>query len=68
MAEFVGDIETELVQVPSQAHSSLDKSMDVDSISSRELSPSSRKAGRAEEWTRKDVSLVRLKLLWRAIS
>ena len=68
MAEFVGEIETELVQVPSQAHFSLNKSMDVGSISSRELSPSSRKAGRAEEWTRKDVSLVRLKLLWRAIS
>ena len=75
MAVFVGEIEAELVQVPSQAHSSLNESVDVDSISSykstdgsRELSPSSRRAGRAEEWTRKDVSLVRLKLLWRAIS
>ena len=75
MAEFVGEIETELVQVPSQAYSSLNESVDLDSIlsyqstdDSRELSPSSRRAGRAEEWTVKDVALVRLKLLWRAIS
>ena len=75
MAEFVGEIETESVQVPSQAYSSLNESVDLDSIlyyqatdDSRELSPSSRRAGGAEEWTVKDVALVRLKLLWRAIS
>ena len=75
MAEFVGEIETGLVQVPSQVYSSLNESVDLDSISSHqstddslELSPSSRRAGRAEEWTVKDVALVRLKLLWRAIS
>ena len=75
MAKFVGEIETGLVQVPSQAYSSLNESVYLDSISSHqstddspELSSSSRRAGRAEEWTVKDVALVRLKLLWRAIS
>ena len=34
MAEFVGEIETGLVQIPSQAYSSLNESVDLDSISS----------------------------------
>ena len=75
MAEFVGEIETESVQVPSQAYSSLNESVDLDSISSyqstddsRELSPSSRRAGHAEEWTVNNVALVRLKLQWLAIN